>query len=175
MSELKCCACGCGTPVARTFARGHNRTGCFPSVDVRLDARIDRSGGPDACWPWRGQVTDYGYGRMAVRGRLLMAHRLVYERAYGPLPAGAWVWHQCENPGCCNPGHLEVAAPGDLSLGDRSRGEAHHRARLTEGAVREIRLRHAAGERAAALSRTFGVSRTAVSDIVLRRRWRHIA
>ncbi len=174
MPELRTCACGCGTPVARSFARGHNRIGHYPSVDARLDERIDRSGGPDACWPWQGQVTDRGYGRMAVRGRLLMAHRLMYERVRGPVPPGTCVWHRCETPGCCNPEHLEIGAPGDEFLGARTRGEAHSRARLTEAAVREIRQRYLAGERAAALAQAFGVSRTAITDIVHRRRWRHV-
>ena len=175
MSELKSCACGCGTPVARTFARGHNRTGHFPPVGPRLDERIDRSGGPDGCWPWRGQLTPFGYGRMAVHGRLLMAHRLAYEIAHGPVPSGVWVLHRCGNPGCCNPRHLELGPPGDPLLGVRIRGEAHPRTTLSEGTVREIRQRHAAGESAASIARAFGVSRTGISDIVNRRRWIHVA
>lgn len=174
MPEPKTCACGCGTPVARSFARGHNRVACYASIDARLDARVDRSGGPDACWPWRGQVTDRGYGRVVARRRVLMAHRLVYERARGPVPPGACVWHRCENPGCCNPAHLEAGAPGDALLGDRTRGEAHHRTRLTEASVREIRRRYAAGDRLRTLAGTFGVSRASIFDIVHRRRWRHV-
>jgi hypothetical protein len=103
-----------------------------------------------------------------------MVHRLVYERTHGPVPAGTWVWHRCDSRVCCNPVHLEARAQGNWRLGERTRGEAHHLARLTESSVREIRSRHAAGERSVALARAFGVSRTAISDIVRHRRWRHI-
>lgn len=82
------------------------------SLNERLDRRIDRSGGPDACWPWTGSKTLAGYGQIIVtggkRGFKKYIHRLIYERNVGPIPNGYEVHHKCVNPPCCNPKHLEA-------------------------------------------------------------------
>src|SRR5262245_40212840 len=55
---------------------------------------VDRSAGPDGCWPWtRGRVS--GYGKVTYRGERILAHRLSYELAYGPIPADRFVLHRC--------------------------------------------------------------------------------
>jgi len=59
--------------------------------------------GPTDCWPWLTPSRDRkGYGYMsAKRGwkwRTMKAHRLAWEYAHGPIPAGL---HHCDNPSCC--------------------------------------------------------------------------
>ena len=66
-------------------------------------ARVDTSGGPDACWPWQGARLPRGYGKMTGAG---YAHRIAWELENGPVPAGMYVCHHCDNPPCCNPAHL---------------------------------------------------------------------
>lgn len=79
--------------------------------------RLDRSGGPDACWPWLGALDKEGYPLGQVDGRMRRVHRAAYELANGPIPAGLTIDHDCHNrsdcPGgacphrrCCNPRHL---------------------------------------------------------------------
>lgn len=75
--------------------------------DVRFDARVDRSAGPDGCWPWTGVRLPRGYGFFSVDGRNVYTHRYALERATGPLAAGEVARHKCDNPSCCNPAHLE--------------------------------------------------------------------
>lgn len=149
----------------------------------RFWAKVQRRGA-DECWAWTGRLTSAGYGQIS-RGRktegVISAHRLAYELANGPIPDGLIIRHRCDNPVCVNPAHLEVGTYAD-NMRDRDErgrtaslpGEAHPRARVTDADVREIRrlVGDQMGQRAVA--ERFGISQQAVSDIVTRRRWRHI-
>lgn len=65
---------------------------------------VDASG----CWPWPGSHDHRGYGRVSLgRFRKVMAHRLAYELAVGPIPDGMELDHLCRNKRCVNPAHLE--------------------------------------------------------------------
>ncbi len=74
-----------------------------------LWGRVDRSAGPDACWPWTGPRLPAGYGRLHHGGRALYAHRAAWEVAHGPIPPGLHVRHRCGDPPCCNPADLFLA------------------------------------------------------------------
>jgi hypothetical protein len=64
---------------------------------------VDKSGGPDACWPWTGYRMASGYGR----NRHGYTHRYALQLALGrPLGPGMEACHTCDNPPCCNPAHL---------------------------------------------------------------------
>jgi hypothetical protein len=83
----------------------------YPTLRERPDrfwAKVDTTG--DGCWPWLGCLSTAGYGRAGKRG---YAHRLAYEFAYGPIPAGLEIRHACDNPPCCNPAHLLVGTRED--------------------------------------------------------------
>ncbi len=82
------------------------------SVEDRLLHFLDRSGGPDACWPFMGGRTR-GHGAFSIDHKNVWAHRIAYRLWNGEIPEGAWVLHACNNGACCNPAHLE--------LGDRNR------------------------------------------------------
>lgn len=53
-------------------------------------------------------------------------------------------------------------------------GSGHPAAKLNEDKVVAIRARHAAGELVARLANDYGVNRQAISNIVARRRWKHV-
>ena len=89
------------------------------SVEQRLWFKVDRSGGPDACWPWQGRLNEDGYGRLYVsKQKHTGAHRKAYEVTYGPIPDNHEIDHLChttacqQNPcphrSCCNPAHLQA-------------------------------------------------------------------
>ena len=145
----------------------------------RFWAKVDRSGGPDACWPFTGRRTRKGYGSFTVAGRLASAHRVAYELTNGPIPKDLHALHTCDAPPCCNPAHIFLGTNLDnmrdrCSKGRQARGERTAKAKLTEANVVEIRARNAAGESQAALARSFGVSVGAIAGIVHRRNWRHV-
>jgi HNH endonuclease len=59
------------------------------------------------CWLWIGAISQYGYGRMLVGGRLVLAHRFSYQTYKGPLIQGLELDHLCRMRCCVNPDHLE--------------------------------------------------------------------
>jgi len=74
--------------------------------------------GPDECWNWTGALNTGGYGLFSVRstpdqyeasGRTrsqVLAHRIAFHVGVAELDAGLHICHTCDNPRCCNPGHL---------------------------------------------------------------------
>src|SRR4051812_19427853 len=72
----------------------------------RFWAKVDRTAGPDACWPWMGARFWFGHGAVKVGGRPWGTHRVAWELTNGAIPAGQQVNHRCDHPPCCNPTHL---------------------------------------------------------------------
>lgn len=146
-------------------------------------------GQPSACWEWQGSHSLNGYGQIGVGGRsrkLLGAHRVSWELAYGPIPDKLCVCHHCDNRGCVNPTHLFLGTHSDNSKDAFAKGrmiipkvklfgEKNPRAKLTEKEVVQIRDEHASGEYSLAeLGRRFGVGPSTIFKIVTRKRWKHI-
>ena len=67
-----------------------------------LAPRVDRSGGPEACWPRIG-----GIGIRLNRGQKRV-HVAVWEAEHGAKPLGARLLRQCANTACVNPQHFEL-------------------------------------------------------------------
>ena len=61
----------------------------------------------NGCWEWVGTIAPNGYGQAWHNGRADYAHRMMYERANGPIGAGNDIDHLCRNRGCVNPAHME--------------------------------------------------------------------
>lgn len=72
-------------------------------IEPRFWATVDRSGGPEACWPWLAYRGKKGYGYT----RSTTAHRLAWLFTGRRIPHGLELDHLCRNPSCVNPSHLE--------------------------------------------------------------------
>lgn len=59
------------------------------------------------CWLWSGCLNAQGYGVISVNGKVLRAHRMMYECSIGAIPLNKELDHLCRNPSCINPAHLE--------------------------------------------------------------------
>lgn len=122
-----------------------------PTMEERFWAKVDKSSGPDACWPWTDHRDRSGYGRFHETGKRQqdMAHRSAWRIAHGPIPDGLQVLHRCDNPPCVNPAHLFLGDCADNARDKVAKGRVGatpYRPRLTPETVREIRRRRALGE-----------------------------
>lgn len=115
---------------------------------------------------------------------LLLAHRASWQINYGPIPNGLYVLHKCDNPTCVRPNHLFLGTQGD-NLNDMyskerqsdrnyARGTRQHLAKLNDASVREIREMHQEGFSYFDIARVYGVSVTAVGNVVRRETWTHV-
>lgn len=152
--------------------------------------RVDRSGGPDACWPWTRAIQSGGYGSLVVDGRPAKAHRVAWELTHGPIQDGLSVLHDCDRRyakgdiayrRCVNPAHLWLGDDADNNADMITKGRERHprganvrRAKIDEADVVAIRAAYAAGVRPCDLAARYGLSSGGVAHIVSRRCWRHI-
>lgn len=158
--------------------------------DRHLIERFERIAEPEpmsGCWLWSGAPGDSSktgqYGRFRINGPQEKAHRASWLLYRGDIPDGLHVLHSCDNPACVNPHHLFLGTNLDNVMDRVSKGrsgwesrpgEAHPMSRLTEADVRSIRTRYAAGTRGRALAKEYGVNPATVSEIITRRKWKHV-
>jgi HNH endonuclease len=106
-------------------------------------ARVDRSGGPNVCWPWLRGLSTCGYGKVWWQGASRQAHRVAFELARGLIPGGALLLHSCDVPRCCNPAHLRPGTALDNARDAAERGR--RRGPLPEATVHAMRAELRAG------------------------------
>lgn len=159
----------------------------------------------ERCWIWTGSTFKAtGYARTFINRQGKHAHRVSYEMAYGPIPDGLMVLHDCDRfyaPGdisyrlCVRPDHLFLGTAAD-NMADckqkgrhavglrngaytkpesRQRGENSGMSKLTDSQVVEIRRRYKAGGISQEkLGKEYGVTQPLVKEIVHGRIWKHL-
>lgn len=141
-----------------------------------------RIGGTDECWPWIRGTTTAGYGHFYRDGEHIYAHRAAYESQHGDgSAAGLLVRHDCDNPPCCNPGHLIGGSSqdnvDDMWARGRARplqGQDHPRAILTDDDVMRARGLAANGALVGEIARQFAIGHAAMELVVKGIRWSHL-
>ena len=150
--------------------------------EERFWPKVDRSGGPSACWLWTDAPKSDGYGSFRVRYKKVKPSRFSWALHNGPIPDGLRVLHTCDNPPCCNPEHLFEGTQADNNH-DRAMkrrnnhvfGSNHPMAKLNEEKVRAIHRLLADGMTKQHIANMFGVHRKRILDIVNGKIWRHVA
>ena len=129
-----------GDVLAHIPLRKHIRKPRPDTFADRFWARVDQSGGPDACWPWMGGKNSRGYGQ--VNGwiypdrtyKVILTHRAAYILTHGAIPEEQELDHtchtkvcdlanKCPHRACCNDQHLEPVTR--QTNFDRSRASLH--------------------------------------------------
>lgn len=143
---------------------------------VRFWSNVNIAAG--GCAEWTGARRSDGYGSFWHSGKLMAAHRVAFELAFGDIPdmvgadqRGTCILHRCDNPRCVNPEHLVAGTHAD-NMGDMDSkgrrvslpGGSNPRAVLEPEEVAEIRkLRGQVSQRT--LARRFGVSKSQIGNI----------
>lgn len=89
-------------------------------IEPRFWAKVDKTDG-DGCWLWTGSRR-HRYGEFWVNGKREYPHRVSFELANGPIPAGLVVCHKCDVPLCVRPDHLFIGTLADNFADMRAKG-----------------------------------------------------
>lgn len=116
------------------------------------------------CWIFqnpRRQAPNGWYVRIQFNGERPALHRLVYERAFGPIPDGLEIDHLCRQTRCIRLDHLEAVTHTENI-------RRYHRAdpkRLTAEEVEEILAAPRGYGTGWVLAEKYGVSQALISQI----------
>lgn len=105
----------------------------FPLTLEEIQKLVKKlKGNRKGCWVWTGNTTPAGYGKIRLRYEMWTVHRVTHELFIGPVPTGLVVHHECRNPRCCNPRHLEAVTQSvNIFRGNIGRGKTHYKRRAT--------------------------------------------
>jgi hypothetical protein len=135
----------------------------------------------------RSHPTGHGYLRLDVyreqeRGQVYI-HRLVWEAFHGRIPNGMDINHRDGNKSNNRLDNLELVTRSENMLHmfkhlrpslNRTRGTAHHFARLTPDDVKTILELRRAGKSGYAIAKIYDISPTAVYLIFNGTNWKHV-
>lgn len=119
------------------------------------------------CWEWTGRVNKKGYG---VFSRM-KAHRIAHTLTKGPIPHGLQVSHHCDNPGCCNPGHLS-AVTNHQNNAEKIDRNPSGKVRFKWEDICEMRAMFANGASKGSIARRFSMSTKHVRAIISGECWK---
>lgn len=156
--------------------------GCKQNDVKNLWEKVDKKS-EDECWPWLGQITEKGYGRVRFQGGRYYAHRVIFWLQFpNQIELSApkidrdtqgFLLHKCDNPVCCNPSHLFVGSQLD-NIRDRDRknrhadfsGEKNPNSKFSKDQVEQMKQEKANGKTAVSIAKERGVSYSCIKRLL---------
>lgn len=134
------------------------------------------------CWNWKRTLNSSGYPNIRVKGKTVSVARVMAWIFKGfPLGSKLMIRHKCDNRKCVNPDHLEWGTNqdnmNDMKQRGRSpnnRGSRNPHSKLKEEDVMMIRELFRRGESIKDLAFQYRVTRTAISDVIHGKVWKHL-
>lgn len=135
----------------------------------------------DKCWPFIGSVVGIGYGRVGWNGVTYFSHRIAawllgfIESPIAPLNRkdNGFVLHNCDNPICCNPTHLDINTQSKNNYDAYKRGRRKQLkgqdrtdSKLTNIQAMQIRKLSDMGKTQRYIAKQFGVCQRSICRIV---------
>jgi len=115
------------------------------------------------CWLWPYSVNKDGYGHISKDGKLIDAHKYLYELLKGKVPYKSELDHLCRNRGCVNPEHLEpVSHAENCRRGSQTKLKPEDIKKIKKMSATMTHLE---------ISKKFSVSRQSISLILSGKRW----
>ncbi|MFD0856650.1 helix-turn-helix domain-containing protein [Actinomadura adrarensis] len=159
------------------------RRGTVRTFEERFWSKV-AIGGPDDCWEWQRSRRSDGYGqfRVKVGQSPQRTHRVAWMLTYGDAGMLS-VLHRCDNPPCCNPGHLFLGTIGDnvddMMAKGRGSGPRPENIgalvelvrRLSDDDILQARREHAMGISCRSIARRLGVHHTTISRLIRGDHW----
>jgi hypothetical protein len=120
----------------------------------------------ESCWLWTGDKDKDGYGRWWFEGRNFRAHRMSLMILGAKIQPEKIVKHNCHNPPCVNPEHLEISTQKE-NIADQLKRGTHSKLKYPDSVIESIIKDHEElGWGARKLSQKYGVSSSQVSLII---------
>lgn len=135
---------------------------------VHVLSRTERQRSTDGHWFWRGPLDKCGKGQInitAMPRQPVRPQHLLWSAMNGPIPPDRWLFKLCDAAGCVRPSHHACLTPVEISAlmcAENRQTSTLHDGRVTEGQVRDVMSRYAAGEQLTDLAREIGLARHTV-------------
>ena len=129
------------------------------------------------CWEWQAGKFHNGYGKFRLDGKQRGAHRVSFELAYGAIPEGMCVMHDCDNKACVNPLHLSLGTVQD-NVRDRDQkgrtasGEKIGASKITSADAAAIKQDIRTYRE---IAEDYGIQPSSVHNIKTGKTWRDVA
>ena len=142
-------------------------------TEKRFWSKVDKG---SECWVWTGALTNTKYGRMHLKGKSHLAHRISYEMEYGAIPNRVHVCHTCDTPACVRPSHLFIGSQKEnmadcKAKGRVNKGSSRPLAKLTELQIKDIRKDTRVQKE---ISKDYNIAQSQISRIKCRQAWKHV-
>jgi hypothetical protein len=141
-----------------------------------MNYKINENG----CWVFQGSLNQNGYGRVRIKSKDYIAHRLIAHIAIRPLTSELQVVaHKCDNPSCINPEHLFITTSAGNTLdrhlkGRTAHGSKHPSSKINDDIVKQIIHLYSTGVSQNKISKMFNISQSLVSNIIHKKTWKHV-